>query len=329
MDKKRYYKISELKAKALSRLKNKEIYVKGYDCGFKCGDDIISYRPNYSTGIYSFSAQGKSQFLIEQLVHLSRKYGLKHAVWLTENGASEELATDIAMTYMRKSLTDIDNINPQDILDAYDWMEKFFYVIDHESSMLNIRDIYEAVGEIEREQCIKIDTVSIDNVSNLTREADKAKLLIHEYSNYLMGAVNRTSMAKKYHTFILFHVNKTDAIECKTTKKKYQGKPTHYDISGGSQINYLGYQLINVWRPINSTDNQDIINPETGYPFQMNEAVITVSKSKPKFIGRTASFTIYFDTDRQAYYEMNNGVKSYADQWQQSTPKPLTPSKLF
>lgn len=331
---KRYYKISELQQKALNRFKEKEIFVKGYDCGFKSGDDYISYRTGYSTAIYSHSAQGKSQFLIEQLVHLSNKYELKHAIWLTENGAKDELTVDIAMTYLKKSVFGGEEITDKDILRAYEWMEKYFYIIDHESSMLNVRDIYESVLLIEKEQGVKINTVSIDNASNLSREADKAKMMIHEYMAYLMTSINRTSLAKNFHTFILFHVNPTDLVECKDTKRKYMGKPTHYHISGGSQVNYLGYQLINIWRPVTSQEMLGIVNPETGIPFQLNEAVITVSKSKPKKVGTTGSFSLYFDTEKQCYYELQMNKKFYSGQYeeQQKLDNPtnnMPISKLF
>lgn len=333
-NKKRYYKISELQERALSRFNKKEIFVKGYDCGFKVGDEYISYRTGYSTGIYSHSAQGKSQFLVEELVHLSKKYQLKHAIWLTENGAKDELTVDIAMTYLKKSVFGGDQISDKDILEAYKWMEKYFYIIDHESYMLNIRDIYESVLLIEKEEGIKIDTVSIDNASNLSREADKAKMMIHEYMAYLMTSINRTSLAKNFHTFILFHVNPTDPVECKETKRRYMGKPTHYNISGGSQVNYLGYQLINIWRPITSEEQLGIVNPETGIPFQLNEAIITISKSKPKKIGITGSFSLYFDIEKQCYYEVQNGKKFYAGQYQEeqklnNSNNILPTSKLF
>lgn len=330
---KTHYKVSELTSLALS--KRKETYVKGYDCGFKTGDEYLSYRLGFSTGFYSYSAQGKSQFWIEQAVHLSRKHKLKHAIWLTENGKKEELIMDIAMTYLRKSLFSLNQIvTDEELFMALEWMDDFFYIIDHESSILNIRDIYQSVAEIEATHKIKIDCVAIDNATNLAREADKGKMMIHEYMNYLMTAINRTSLAKNYHTFILFHVGKQDRVECKTTGKKYQAPATHYDIVGGQMVNYLGYQLACVYRPISNEEQVGIIDPDTGLPFALNETHIIVSKSKPKAVGTQGQFKIYFDVDRQAYYELIANTKFYCGDYsklsdQIAHPSTMQPSTKF
>lgn len=333
---KTHYRVSELTSLALS--KRKETYIKGYDCGFKTGDQYLSYRLGFSTGFYSYSAQGKSQFWIEQAVHLSRKHGLKHAIWLTENGKKEELIMDIAMTYMRKSLFSPNHvISDEELFEALNWMNDFFYIIDHESSILNIRDIFQAVADIEAAYGIKINCVAIDNATNLSREADKHKMMIHEYMNYLMTAINRTSLARNYHTFILFHVGKQDRVECKTTGKKYQAPATHYDIVGGQMVNYLGYQLACVYRPISNDEQVGIINPDTGVPFDLNETHIIISKSKPKAVGTQGQFIIYFDVEKQAYYELLNGNEKYYcgdydnkfNPTDEAKPSALTPSKKF
>lgn len=312
---KKVFRIQDIAKNAIG--KRHEVYIKGDDCGFKTGDEYLSYRIGYTTGVYSYSAQGKTQFYIEQAVHLSKRYGRKHAIWLTESGKKEEMALDIAMTYMGKSLFGGNlPVTDEEIQEALEWMDRFFYIIDHENDMLNIRDIYGAVGEIEREYGIKIDCVAIDNASNLVREGDKSRLMTHEYMNYLITAINRTSLKMKYHTFILFHVQKTDKIECKDTKIKYQGCPDHYDISGGQQINFLSYNLVCVWRPISREEQVGIINPETGTPYELNESHIVITKSKPKGVGMQGKFVIYFDSARQKYYEIIDGHKFFAGEYE-------------
>lgn len=311
----RVFRIHDVAKNAIS--KRHEVYVKGHDCGFKTGDEFLSYRIGYTTGVYSYSAQGKTQFYIEQSVHLSKRYGLKHAIWLTESGKKEEMVLDIAMTYMGKSLFGGNEpVTDEEIEEALTWMDQYFFIIDHESDMLNIRDIYGAVGEIEREYDIKIDCVAIDNASNLVREDGKSRLMIHEYMNYLITAVNRTSLKMKYHTFILFHVQKTDKIECKDTKKKYQECPDHYSISGGQQINFLSYNLVCVWRPISREEQVGIINPDTLMPFELNESHIVITKSKPKGVGNQGKFVLRFDAAKQKFYELIDGHKFYAGEYE-------------
>ena len=335
--KKRYYKISELQTNTLSSLKNKEIFVKGSDCGFKVGDEFISYRIGFSTSIYSYKSEGKTQFTLQQAVHLSVAHGWKHALWLSESGKKSEAVLDIVMCYLGKSLFSGDYISDDEILEALLFLNDFFYFIDHEKSMLNIRDIYEIVAEIEQTEGIKISGVIIDNATNLAREQTKSSLMIHEYMNYLMTAVNRTSLSKGYHTFILFHVGKPESMaECKTSGKKFRPCPSDFSILGGQQTGYLGFQMFSVWRPCRTIDDYGIINPKTGVPYAINETVITVTKSKPKKIGIEGSFHIYFDIDKQQYYEIIGNEKFYCGSYNQilnptaeATPSALQPSKSF
>lgn len=315
------FRVGEISANAIKR--RRQIFTKGFACGFHNGDDLMSYRKGFTTGIYSYSAQGKTQFWIEQAVWLSKEYNLTHAIWLTESGEKEELIFDIAMTYLGKSLfSSSQEVTDDELLEALEWMDKYFFVIDHETKILNVRDIYTSVSDFEKQSGISIDCVVIDNATNLARELDKSRLQTHEYMNYLMTAINRTSNRKNYHTFILFHVGKTDYIECKSTKRRYMPRPSHYEILGGQQVNYLGFQLIGVWRPINQPSQEGIIDPDTGWPFALNETRIIISKSKPKAIGQTGEYRLFFDKDRQKFYEEVNAKRYYIGEYGKSKSEP-------
>lgn len=319
MQRSRVYTVGELRASAKKQVRGGEIFVKGVSCGFQSGDEYISYRKGYTTGIFSYSAQGKTQFLLEQLVHMAREAGWKHAIWLTETGKKEEIVMELVMIYLGKSYFSRDNFPTEAEEDAaLEWLSQYFFIIDHEEDMLNVRSIYEAVARFEKESGVQIDTVSIDNASNLSREPGQERWSIAEYMNYLMRATSRTSSKRNYHTLILFHLNKPDyMMECPTKKKeggdyRYHPAPSHYNISGGQQINFLGYQLIGIYRPISKQSQFGIINPETGVPFELNEAHIIVTKSKPKAIGKEGSFTLFFDRERQRYYEIVGVGRRYA-----------------
>lgn len=329
---KRYYKASELQQQTLSNIKNKEIFIKGDDCGFYTGDEFISFRKGYQTGIFSYKAEGKTQMTMQMCVHLSKKYGWKHAIWLSESGRKSEVIIDVILCFVGK---DIDSISDAEILAGFQFMDEHFFLIEHEKSMLNIRDIFETVSEIETTEKVKITGVVIDNATTLAREKSKSSLMIHEYMNYLVTAINRTSLAKNYHTFILYHVGKPDALlECKTSKIKYKPCPSDFSIVGGQMTGFLSYQLFSVWRPCRTKDDYGIVNPMTGIPYEVNETVITVTKSKPKKVGKEGSFSLFFDSGKQQYYELVAGRKYFAGEYEQqqklATPTNNMPtSKLF
>lgn len=310
------YSIDEIAESALAN--RKQLYSKGYSCGFHSGDHLISYKKGYTTGIFSYSAQGKTQFYIEESVWLSLKYGLKHAVWLSESGKKEEVVLDIVMCYKGKKLFgEGEVLTDEEIIDGMNWLKDYFFIIDHEEEQLNIRDIYIAVKSIETKYNVKIDCIGVDNASNLGKEDIAAKMSVVDYMKYLMKAINRTSLKHDYHTFLLMHVNDTDPIECSVTKRKYLPRPTHWRVSGGQQVNFLGFQLIGVWRPVSQPDEYGIVNPSTGAPFELNEGHIEITKSKPKMIGALGRFVLYFDKERQMYYEVIDGNKYYRGEYEQ------------
>lgn len=324
--KKRIYRVSELMEETKKSIQENKVFQKGASCGFITGDSYVSYLKGFTTGIFSYSAMGKSQFYIQTAVHLSKAHGWIHAVWLTEQGRKTQMIADILQTYLGVNLTDDSaTIKESELENGLKWLDEHFIIIDHEEEILSIKDILESAVRIEKELGIKLDSIGIDNATNLKTELgmDKATFM-----NYIQNACNRTAVKYNWHIFTLFHVNKLDPIECKETKKKFMPLPTHFDISGGQQINFTANQLIGVYRGIKSKDDEDIINPKTGSPFILNEAWINVTKTKPKGTGELGMFQIFFDRNRNQYYEVFQGKKYYCGQFEEQKKKGEKPSAM-
>lgn len=330
--KKRIYRVSELMEETKKSIQEQKMFQKGASCGFISGDSSVSYLKGFTTGIYSYSAMGKTQFYIQEAVHLSKAHNWVHAVWLTEQGRKTQMIADILQTYLGVNLTDDSaTIKESELQQGLEWLDKHFVIIDHEEEVLSIKDILESAVKIQKELGIQLDSIGIDNATNLKTELgmDKATFM-----NYVQNACNRTAVKYNWHIFTLFHVNKIEAVECKETKKKFMPIPTHFDISGGQQINFTGNQLIGVYRGIKSKEDEDIINPKTGAPFILNEAWINVTKTKPKGIGEIGIFQIFFDRNRNQYYEVFQGQKYYcgefeAKQKNKSKPSAMQPNVQF
>lgn len=318
-EKKRYFRVSELKER-IFETKN-ESFSKGWSTGFKELDEIISYKKGYSTVVYSYSHQGKTQFAIEESIHLAKTYGVVTLLYLTEAGTMGDTILDIIQTYLGKNLGE-QMVDDSEIFTALEWMDKYFVILDCEASLLTIRQIYQEVRRIKRETGLVVENVIIDHYGNLQKGDDQKFLKIDENVKYVLQAVTRTSKSLGFHTFILFHVRDTDPIKCKISEKFYLPKPEHYDISGGQQVNFLGQQMICIWRPISAPEKFGIVNPDTCMPYEMNETHVTVSKSKPKHIGRLGTRTIYFETSRQRYYEKIDSRPYYAREYAEAHDTP-------
>lgn len=324
-EKKKYYRISEIQDQVFE-IKN-ESFSKGWSTGFASLDELISYKRGYSTIIYSYSHQGKTQFAIEECVHMAKEFGVVSVVYLTEAGTMGDTILDIIQTYLGKNLS-VEVVEDVQILEALIWADNHFVLLDSIDTLLTIREIYSEILKIKKETGLDIGNLVIDHYGNLEKDEKQKYFNVSENVKYVLQAVTRCSKKFNLHTFILFHVRDTDPIKCKITEKFYLPKPEHYEIAGGQQVNFLGQQMICVWRPISSPEKFGIIDPDTAMPYDINETRITVSKSKPKMIGRLGTQGIYFDVPTQRYYEEIGGRKYFAREYAESTqPKKKETSK--
>lgn len=282
-------------------LRRKEVGEKGWKTGHKNLDEIISYKKGYSTTIYSYAHQGKTQFTLEQCVNLAIMYKTKVAVYLTEAGDYEEIVLEIAQTYMRRSLADV-TLTDLELEFAIDtFVNEYFYIIPASSKFFSIEELAYAIQDTNKEYGIQLEVVVIDHFGNLDKSDNQKYFKTDENVKFVMQTINRMSRKLNLHTFILFHIRDTDPVKCSVTGKWYLPKPEHHNISGGQQANYQGMQMIAVWRPIYHPNKLGIVDPDTTNPFEINETRIIVSKSKPKHIGQLGERSLFFYGNNQAY----------------------------
>lgn len=304
---KRYRRISDSFNEILQD-KNR-VQERGSFTGFKVLEPYISFIEGNITTIFGTAGSGKTQLSIEFSIYMAMAYKKITLLYLTEAGSFSETVLDICQTYLRKRLEDIED---EELLDALDWMSKYFYVIDVSDSLLDIREIYSSTRELEEDYGIKVHNIIIDHYHNINLTKEQRGMTIAEQVKFVFQAITRTSKKFSYHTIILFHVKDIDPIKCPTTGKFYLPKPEFYMLSGGMQSSYLSQQMIGVWRPITREEQYGIVNPDTGIPFELNEAHVTCMKVKPKQSGKLGGDTLFFDWEKQSYYEIEDGIRKYA-----------------
>lgn len=325
---KRYFKISDVKQQALTH--KSKVSERGKSSGFHTIDPYISYVEGHTTTVVGHPGDGKTQYVIEELCHLSSKYGDKNVCYLTEAGTEVETVLDIVQTHVKKALQ---FMTDDELLEGLEWMEQFFYIIDISKELLNIREIYETVRDIEVTEGVKINNVVVDHYHNILPVPEQMSTQIADKVKFTYQAINRTSKKFSYHTIILFHVKDVDPVKCSTTGMYYLPKPEMWMISGGVQSSYHGQQVISLWRPIKRQEQIGIVNPYTGIPFELNMMIVTCLKVKPKNSGKLGGDTLMWDWEKQSYYEIIAGKKYYVGEYESlNKPTPsatLKPSRKF
>ena len=76
----------------------------GVSTGFKRLDEYFSIKRGYPITIAGEPYHGKSQFIKQILVNLSKMHGYKHCVYLGEDGTPEEIIIELQEIYLKKPI---------------------------------------------------------------------------------------------------------------------------------------------------------------------------------------------------------------------------------
>lgn len=285
---------------------------RGMDTGFTTFNNLISFKPGYTTYIQGHPKAGKTEIHLEILFNLTEKYGTKHALMSSEIGSPEDIIGELVSKHLRKPFFKSSGFAPTDaeLFSAISYLDQYFFVVDSDNEDMDVNKFYDQCKKIEKDFSIKLGTTSIDPWNDLDED-----LLPHggredKYLNYALKKVRKSAKINEWHNFIITHSRDEPGIFLDTkdgAKIQCAPVPTLRSFAGGQVWPRKAFNVIGVWRPEEGT-----IDPATGDNFKPGEAIVLVLKSKPKGSGKTGRMSIYFDWKLNRYYEIIDGVKFYA-----------------
>lgn len=275
---------------------------KGYELSFESMYDKISIKLGCTTFIYGAPYCGKSQIWFEMLVDLSVRYGIKHAVYSPETGSASEIFIELMTIYGRKDFykhPSAERMTPDELQKAKNFVDRHFVVIDPDDGVFTIEDFWTYLDIIERVFEVKISTSTADPFNEFRHDFSKDNGRQDMYIERILGENRRNARANKRHNCIITHVQ--DQPLQRQGEISYYEPATFRQIAGGQAWSRKGEQMISVWRPREGLLNDD------GMPYEHNQTVLIVQKSKPKGIGRTGMIDLYYSAREHSYYEMKWG----------------------
>lgn len=276
----------------------------GYEPGDACGWSIFNKHytilQGSTTYVYGAPYSGKSQLMHEVYVGQASFFGKKGALMSTETGTPAQIFAELASIKMQKSLDKRtgSSFSESEFWDAYEFINDYFWVIDPQEKELRVKDFYDQVMGVEREFNVKIDFTSIDPFNRIDTDYDAGrhdKKLGKELDYMLFDA-----RSNNRHNFMITHIR--DQVMQKSGDQYYYPKPTPRDVYDGQQFFRKGMGMISVWRPIDV--NGRPLNDKDGVPYRANTTIVDIQKEKPKGVGKTGSFELYYDKRKNCYYEM-------------------------
>jgi len=319
-----YYHLDEV----WDRVQNfiKEGYTKGMDVGWKALLDNYSMKRGSTTYVLGYPYSGKSQIFHEIYVNLAYEYGTNCVIFSPESGNVEHIYAELISIAMNKSIVG-KKIDPSEFEDVSKFIRRKFWVIDPMGKEFDMKDMLSQVETIERSEETKIDIISIDPLNYLDLDKSHHRIDLAQAKDLDLFLAD----AKKNdrHNVIITHVRDIPPRQIKDRNKEvkytYYPMPTPFDAANGQMFYRKGMMIVTMWRPLDTEGNP--IENEEGKPYEKNESLFCVQKVKPKGTGKISQTPLYYDIDKNRYYEYINGYKSYA--WQFKEQKKITTNSDF
>jgi hypothetical protein len=272
----------------------------GIQSPFYSLNELYSHKDSGITDWSGNPAAGKTYFVLEYLMSLSEKHGMRHGLYLPDLGTYYEIMEKLVKMYTGKDFSNKygNKITEGELNNARVFIDYHFIILikDNVRKNLSPEQFWEYICDY-RDNDGGLDTCLIDSWKNITQEGSERNRDLYldrvlSYRNELAETCN-----KHFHT--IAHPAKTE-IEVSGTEKKRR-VPSMYDIKGGGAWAANGKNVIIIDRPDKKGFSVDVY----------------VNKTKPENVGKEGSIinVISLDIRKGRYYEQHMGKKYYSYDW--------------
>jgi len=329
-----YFRANEFKKDILDN--RDKVFERGYLCGFHTGNDFISYKKGFTSYYYAHPFQGKTSFVLDQLVYIATKYNSRIAVYSPEGGDKKVLISAIVQVFLGKKLHGRNKkiVTIDEWEEALNFIDKHFVIIDpkltsKDSVKFTGREAFNTLYKAEKEYGWKIDVFLLDPFNYLMKDNEQMKMSIADFTLDSLMFINQASKESDIHTIICMHLRDDDLVVDKDTGIEYMPRPYPSKIMNGQNVWRAGQCMIGIWRTPSG-----VFSKKEGGIYPDNRTDIIIQKNKIFGSGEVGEFSISFDDSRQKFYEVIDGVKYYIGEYeakfnsenpkQQLTLKPST-----
>jgi len=261
-------------------------YLHGFPSGDNIGyvnfDKLLTFRGGEVTTITGIPSHGKSEFLDEILVQLSKLHRWPHGLFAAENGKPALHYTRIANRFIERPFyaeNVVYKMTPDQYQRAKEFMNNYFFFINNRQ-IKTVTAILDKAKDLVLRFGIK--SLVIDPYNCMETERPK-HVSETEYVSYIYDCLVNFAELYNVHIFLVAHPTKLQ-------KDKKTGKyevPTMYSISGSANFYNKTYNGISVYRD-----------------FEYQQTSVYVQKVKFDFMGRVGFSDFTFDKTTRRYIEI-------------------------
>jgi hypothetical protein len=286
-----------------------EFYEKGYprgvDLGWMCMVDYITLLKGTVTYGYGAPYSGKSQWFHEAAVNCAVYYDWKIAIMSPETGEAHHIYGELISILVGKSFVGDFKMERDKMEAAANFIMNHFYVIEPNGREMTMVDFFNQVETMEREFGIHIDMTIIDPFNYISQDLKRFGGREDHAVGKDLEFMLHDAKYNDRHNVLITHI-RDQKQPVKTKEGQYFYPPaTFRDIAQGQIFSRKGMQMLCFYRPLDTKGNP--LLDEHGMPFEKNTTQIFVQKSKPKGVGKVGLVQLYYDWQRNQYYELMGG----------------------
>lgn len=296
----------------LERLPELEHYRKtkitrGETTGFKELDKLWSVKQGTFTIVFSEPTHGKSEFIFEACLNQAERHNKRSLIYSPETGDFNSVVAEMFHKYTGTEMIK-DSYFGCDDKEFYDKMAQLnnnFLIIDSEEKALSVKELFDMALEWEKANPGQnIDIIVGEPYNELLHDMGSFGGRQDLYIEDLMTSIRRLCYSRKKHFFLSIHPASSMSVTDK--KVTYYPKPLPRNAAGGQALYRKAMTWITLWRP-----PVDLLN-DSGYSYRNNEVHVFVDKAKPKGVAFKGKCKLYFDWQRNRYFEDYGSGKRYA-----------------
>lgn len=257
-------------------------YRRGASTGWRCMDDLFTVRGGEFTVITGIPGHGKSSWLDNLMVNLSRYQKLRWAVFSAENYPISRHIAGLMEIYSGKPFTTgpSERMTPTEVELCLAWVGKYFRFLQPAEDSYSLNRIVRLASEVE-----DLDALVIDPWNELDHSRPK-DVREDEYISVSLSKLRWLARTAGIHVFVVAH-------PAKYHREKGEKKPvmTLNDVKGASEWYAKADNGISVWRD----------EGERNSPTEVH-----IQKIRFREVGRIGKADLYYDRVNGRFTDPNH-----------------------
>ena len=282
----------------------------GAYAGWESLDQIYTAKKGFPLVIYGAPHSGKSVFMLNMCVNLSKQHGWKHIVFSSEQGSVADLILEVAEIYLRKPLRLYDErgrerhnvASEAEHIHAQEWVAEHFRFIDPthpRCERFNLTDFHNWCEEAEADG-FKADVTVLDPFNDVEMDLPRHGGRQDLWLTSVLKTARDVAMRKDRLDILVNHIAQQQSTMVSERGQRFAPPALMNEMNGGVAWSRRAFTVLLVYRPPSNDQlkfGKHVVN--TG----PNESWVLCQKAKPKGTAELGQAILYYDKDTGCFYE--------------------------